>query len=229
MTCCPQGEIGCPSAPPGAGKWRLLPDFSDEFYVEPSGKSVLPLNLSKWNTSVSSWGNWTWSPDNVEVVSVMPNKPLSTTSTIVARTKHSTELPGSFLAITMTYEKHNRSGHTYYYKSGIAKSVLPEGVTYGRFEARIKGASKWPGVCPAFWAWRHGTEHWTEIDFVEMLENHQSVMDIDFSTHVFPPTPGVKSEISNSTHALMSFDPRDEFHVYAMEWNASTLVWWVDG
>eukprot|EP01043_Picozoa_sp_COSAG02_P076622 COSAG02_NODE_16366_length_1089_cov_1.177778_1_plen_119_part_00 len=107
------------------------------------------------------------------------------------------------------------------------KSTVPEGLTYGRFEARIKGADRWPGVCPAWWAWRHGTEHWTELDFVEMQENQASPNDIDFTSHVFPPTPGVgEAELSNSTHKVFPFDPRDSFHTYAMEWNATLLTWY---
>jgi|EP01047_Picozoa_sp_COSAG01_P033392 beta-glucanase (GH16 family) len=36
-------------------------------------------------------------------------------------------------------------------------------------------------------------------------------------------------ELSNSTHTVFDFNPRDAFHIYAMEWNASLLTWWVDG
>ena len=89
------------------------------------------------------------------------------------------------------YEPHQRGGATVPYKSAIMKSTVPAGVKYGRFEARIKGASRWPGVCPAFWAWRHAVGHWTELDFVEMQESTASPKDIDFTSHVFPPTQGV--------------------------------------
>ena len=208
--CCPSGTSGCPSAP-GPG-WSLLQDFSDEFLTDLQGKP-LPINMTRWNTSVDSWGDWTWSQDNVAVV------PASEADSLGS---------GGYLAVTMTYEPHTRDGQQIFYKSGILKSTFPSGVTYGRFEARIKGASRWPGVCPAFWAYRHGDGYWTELDFVEMLENWQNETDIDFTSHVFPPTPGVEEEISNSTHTTFQFDPRDDFHVYAMEWNATQLTWWVD-
>jgi beta-glucanase (GH16 family) len=175
------------------------------------------INTSKWDTNVSSWGQWSWDPKNAKVItSVEPNN------------------ASTYLALTMSYEKHVRAGQTYYYKAGILKSTLPAGVAYGRFEARIKGASRWPGVCPAFWAYRHGSDpsnpYWIELDFAEMLENRNNVKDIDFTSHVFPPTPGIKPpQLSNSTHKVFDFDPRDEFHVYAMEWNSSNLTWWVDG
>jgi beta-glucanase (GH16 family) len=34
--------------------------------------------------------------------------------------------------------------------------------------------------------------------------------------------------VSNSTEKVFDFDPREDFHVYAMEWNSSLLTWWVD-
>ena len=176
---------------------------------------MLPLNTTRWETAPQSWGAWSWDPDNVRVVEAIPGV--------------ENEIPdgSGFAALTMRYEKHQRGGRTYYYKSAIMKSALPSGVSFGRFEARIKGASRWPGVCPAFWAWRRTENYWTEIDFVEMEES-DNPRDIDFTSHVFPPTPGVTKELSNSTHTVFDFDPRDDFHIYAMEWNATMLTWWVD-
>jgi beta-glucanase (GH16 family) len=200
----------------------LVPEFSDEFEATDDGRYImLPVNTTKWATNVTSWGNWTWEPENVKIVA---NVSGMSKATVEGTT-------GSYAALTMTYEEHQRkpNGPTYFYKSAIMKSTLPAGIVYGRFEARIKGASVWPGVCPAFWAWRNGGNYWTELDFVEMTEAIGNVKDIDFTTHVFPPTPGVPKEISNSTHAVFGFDPRDDFHVYVMEWNSSLLTWWVDG
>ena len=237
-TCCPEGSPNCPSSPPG-GPWKLLHEFSDEFpaCTQPWSKcaapNIAPLNLAKWNTSVASWGDWSWDPANVKVIAQLPAEDAvrPTSDAVAAKAAaEAGEIPdySGYAALTMSYEKHVRDGKTYFYKAGIMKSTVPAGVTYGRFEARIKGASRWPGVCPAFWAWRGTGEHWTELDFVEMQENAGSVRDIDFTSHVFPPTPGVKTELSNGTHKLFDFDPRDDFHVYAMEWNATMLTWWVD-
>lgn len=80
----------------------------------------------------------------------------------------------------------------------------------------------------AFWAWRHEKNSWTELDFVEMGEQQKSPKAIDFTSHVFPPTPGVPKQISNSTDVVFGWDPRDDFHVYAMEWNTTLLTWYVD-
>ena len=42
---------------------------------------------------------------------------------------------------------------TFYYRSGAVINQL-RGFGFGYIEARIKGASRWPGVCPAFWLCR---------------------------------------------------------------------------
>ena len=242
VTCCPEGQLGCPSAPPG-GPWRLLPEFSDEFptCTQPWSKcaapAMVPLNTTKWNTSVASWGDWSWDPSLVKVIGPLPT---ADGNAAVGRTAISSssssshalggEIPdhSGYAAITMAYEKHVRDGKTHYYKAGIMKSTVPEGITYGRFEARVKGATRWPGVCPAFWAYRNNGEHWIELDFVEMLEDAATPKDVDFTSHVFPPTPGVPQPIHNGTRKTFAFDPRDDFHVYAMEWNETLLSWWVD-
>jgi len=178
-----------------------LPDFSDEFVVS-------PVNTTRWNTSVASWGTaWSWDPANVRVVN---GTDATTESNGGGAGRNLDGLQGgdgdaaaaSHLAITMTYAPHRRNGMTVPYKSGILQSRLPAGVTYGHFEARIRGASLWPGVCPAFWAYRRGSHYWTELDFVEMLESDATPRDIDFTSHVFPPTPGVPKEISNATRQV---------------------------
>jgi hypothetical protein len=200
IVCCPPGAMACPSSPPQGGgqPWRLRRDLSDEFVAESASK-VAPINLTKWNTSVKSWGDWTWDPQNVRTVAQLPSYDSAIGSSF------SSELPNAsgYAALTMSYEPHQRTGpggaledKTYYYKGAIMKSTVPAGITYGRFEARIRGADRFPGVCPAFWAWRHdaaaaGGAYWTELDFVEMQENLNSAKDIDFTSHVFPPTPGV--------------------------------------
>ena len=183
VTCCPPGEIGCPSSPPG-GPWRLLPDFSDEFPARRDGSGMLPLNTTRWNTSPPSWGEWSWDPENVQVVEKVPDADRALLSP--------SEMPdgSGYAALTMRYDKHQSKGQgntrTLYYKSAIIKSSLPEGVSFGRFEARIKGASRYPGVCPAFWAWRRGESYWTELDFVEMQE--------------ISPTPKPRPNSNQTTH-----------------------------
>jgi hypothetical protein len=181
---------------PPPGNWTLQNEFSDEFDT---------LNLTKWNTSVKSWGSWSWAPENVFVFN-------------------------GNLQLTMSYEEHMcQPGLKCYYRSGIAKSRKPSGIAFGYFEARIKGASRWPGVCPAFWAWRNEASlpapvgYWTELDFVEMQESRSSSRDIDFTWHLFPPTE--PKHLQNSSHQTFAFDPRDDFHIYGAARWTSALRW----
>lgn len=235
ISCCPFGVNGCPSSPENNDKWYLQHDFSDEFQSTKVIGQLMPINRTKWTTNVTSWSNdWSWSNKNVRIVQ-NPNNESSN--------NNNGEVTGSFIALDMTYEPHvNDKNMTVYYNSGILKSMLPRGIQYGRFEARIKGAGRWPGVCPAFWGWRRTSSksikssndesYWIELDFVEMLENKNTVKDIDFTSHVFPPTKGLpnpKKELSNATHWIAPFDPRDDFHIYSMEWNSTLLTWYVDG
>ena len=66
--------------------------------------------------------------------------------TCVQSQNQSIDLVNGMIAITMTFAPHRRDGMTVPYKSGILKSRVPEGIAFGRFEARIRGAHVWPGV-----------------------------------------------------------------------------------
>ena len=63
----------------------------------------------------------------------------------------------------------------------------------GRFEARIKGASLWPGASPAWWAGRQTSSYATELDFVQLQAGNTSADELAFATRVWPPTPGATS------------------------------------
>lgn len=163
----------------------------------------LGLDQKKWNNNVGSWKTWSWKPENVAV-------------------------RDGNLAITMNYLPHQRDGKDIYYTSGIVMSRKP--VLYGYFEARIKGAPLYPGVCPAFWAWRKEKGLWTEIDFVEMTEHHKGPQAIETNTHVFmhPSLPETK-QVHEGRLYNAPWDPREDFHVYGCEWDATEIRWYIDG
>ena len=57
----------------------------------------------------------------------------------------------------MTYEPYTRKGaQQLFYKSGIIRSHRQ--MTYGYYEARIKGCRLFPGACLAFWAYSNGRQ-----------------------------------------------------------------------
>lgn len=162
------------------------------------------LDSAKWDNDVPDWGVWSWEPDNVWV-------------------------SDGNLNLRMDYSEHTRGRWTLYYKTGIVKSKAPP-VRYGYFEARIKAASRYPGVAPAFWGYRQDADEWTEIDFVELTQRRRDVKIVDTNVHVFrqaafPGTLPLQEERSWTA----PWDPRDDFHVYGCEWDEKEIRWYVDG
>jgi beta-glucanase (GH16 family) len=162
------------------------------------------LDHAKWDNDVPDWGVWSWEPGNVWV-------------------------DNGRLNLRMEYGEHRRGAWTLYYKSGIVKSRAPP-VRYGYFEARIKAANRYPGVAPAFWAYRQDADEWTEIDFVELTQRRRDVKIIDTNVHVFKQAKFTGMlPLQEERSWMASWDPRDDFHVYGCEWDRDEIRWYVDG
>ena len=202
----PVSSLGDPQpASDSSGDWVLQPAFSDEF----DGPI---LDLSKWNNDVGDWGTWTWEPDNVDV-------------------------SGGFLYISTQYHGPADCEHDPpippTYTSGIIMSTEPSGIRYGYFEARIKAAPLHPGVSPAFWAFRlewgsSDLTWWTEIDFTELTTCLYQPTCVSISRHV-PAHPNLPEPLYESIAADVGFDPRDDFHVYGVQWDEAEIKWYIDG
>ncbi|MDP4624508.1 MAG: family 16 glycosylhydrolase [Akkermansiaceae bacterium] len=203
-------------------KWVLDERFSDEF-------DSAELNATKWDKNLAPWGDRAWTPENVN------------------------QKDGS-LIIRATHEPHKNRGEDYYYKVGILRSF--EKTTYGYFEARIKGCSKFPGLCPAFWLYSYGNNPedlnpdypkvtYSEIDVVEMLQGvydpgHKRVMgpnyiDCNLHTRIINEEgkeiwrrPNSFPEICRNGWEA-PWDPRDDYHVYAVENTPEKITWFIDG
>jgi beta-glucanase (GH16 family) len=161
------------------------------------------LDTIKWDNDVRDWGVWSWEPENVWV-------------------------KDGHLNVRMQYQEHMRGDKQLYYTSGIIKSRAAP-IRYGYFEARIKAAPRYPGVCPAFWVYRKENKLWTEIDFVELTEQRKGVRLVDTNTHVFyHPQLATGKELHERRTWEAPWDPRDDFHVYACEWTAKEIKWYVD-
>lgn len=199
--------------------WVLDERFSDEF-------DSARVDTSKWTKSLKPWGERAWTPDNVF------------------------QKDGS-LIIRATYEPHRQGKNEYFYKLGIFQSL--EKTTYGYFEARIKGCSRFPGLCPAFWLYSNGKElnpdfpkvTYSEIDIVEMLQggydkdlkgktppNH---LDCNLHTRILDENgkeiwqrPNHLPEICKNSYTA-TWDPRDDFHIYACENTPEKIAWYIDG
>lgn len=218
------------SHPAGMGYWEQKYNRSDEFNDD-------DVNTQKWNNTPENFGVWTWDTNN-------------------------TFITDGKLNIQMTQETHTRrfwdgenkmfvDDFELYYKSGILKSFAT-GV-YGYYEAKIKGASLFPGVSPAFWLYSDGHPYdnmepgsiqYSEIDVVELQqaewtpEHEDDVYDMDHNLHtrianddgktVSWMRPGTHPEECQNKHRA-DFDPRDDFHIYAVENRVDSIIWYVDG
>ncbi|MFG0254421.1 MAG: kappa-carrageenase [Rhodopirellula sp. JB053] len=184
------------------------------------------IDRSKWITDMRPWGERAWSSDNLR-------------------------LNAGSLFIRARYAPHRHRGNEYFYKLGILQSQ--QKTTYGYFEARIKGCSRFPGLCPAFWLYSNGREKnpkypkvtYSEIDIVEMLqgvwdsdkEEFTSPNHIDCNLHTRVLDESGKEVWVRPQHLPevckhefdAPWDPRDEYHVYACENTPEKITWYIDG
>ncbi len=95
---------------------------------------------------------------------------------------------------------------------------------YGRIEARMKLPGKL-GIWPAFWALgaNIGSVGWPasgEIDIMEQINTGSEI----YGTPHWQGTNGGHAEYSGHTTTSIQ-----DYHVYAIEWDANFLRWFVDG
>lgn len=209
----PFGEIG--------GQWMLVESLSDEF-------DGATLDTKKWENNPESWGVWSWQPENAY------------------------QKDGS-IHLQMVQETHKRRNNTLFYKSGIARTHKT--IRYGYFEARVRGCVRYPGACPAFWLHSKGPDNryhakdgqtvtYSEIDVIELQQcewdfeanKYFDVHHIDCNLHATLLIDGKRQWIRPHTHPEMckngfdaSWDPREEYHVYAVKNTKEQITWYIDG
>ncbi|QBG45883.1 glycosyl hydrolase family protein [Verrucomicrobia bacterium S94] len=184
------------------------------------------LDEKKWNRNLRPWGERAWRSENVW------------------QTK-------GRLFIQAKWDPHrDRRGNEYFYTCGIAQSY--EKTTYGYFEASIKGCSRFPGLCPAFWLYSNGREKnpdyphitYSEIDIIEMLQGgfdpvkreKTGPSHMDCNLHTREIIDGKETwrrpqhwpEVCRNVWDA-PWDPRDDFHVYACENTPEKITWYIDG
>ena len=182
------------------------------------------LDPDKWERDLKPWGERAWRADNIWQ-------------------------KNGRVFIQAKYDRHkDKKGNEYFYTSGILRSRTT--TTYGYFEARIKGCSRFPGLCPAFWLYSSGGRNpdyphitYSEIDIVEMLQGTHvrgkgaaGPGHIDLNLHTREMIDGVETwrrpqhwpEVCKNTYDA-PWDPRDGFHVYACENTPEKITWYIDG
>lgn len=186
------------------------------------------VDEDKWEPIPKSWGCWSWERDNVWV-------------------------KDGKLNLQMRQKTHKRKNVELYYTSGIIRSNNK--ITYGYFEARIKGCHTFPGACPAFWLYSHGKEAenqlpehpnlvYSEIDVMEIQQKgflsakskDSGINHIDLNLHTRILVDGkVEWRRPNSLPDLCRrswtapWDPRDDFHIYGAECTPEKVIWYIDG
>lgn len=174
--------------------------FSDEF----DGST---LDLKKWNlmTDGSGGGNW-----ELQYYVAMPDNHFLSDSKLTIRT-----LKKSYLGQQYTSAKLTTQGAF--------------ATTYGWIEARIK-VPKGQGLWPAFWMMPKDSLYgqWPtsgEIDIMEILSGAPN--QLYGTAHYGPAWPNQKQ--LGGQKNLSGVDFSQDFHVFAVNWTADHIDWYVDG
>lgn len=194
-----------PAQPPAAG-WTLV--WSDEFNTA-NGSAPDP---KKWTYDIGGerWGNeelefYTSRPENVQI-------------------------QNGNLVITAIKENFTGAGGiAHNYTSARLKTQNLFSQAYGRFEARIKIPAG-QGMWPAFWMLGDdiATVGWPKCGEIDIMENIGSEPG---SAHgsLHGPSSVAETASETSTFDLPAGQKlSDDFHVYAVEWDASTVKFFVD-
>lgn len=162
------------------------------------------LDLQKWShqTGGGGWGNnelQNYRPENATVAD-------------------------GFLKITAKRE--NLGGNAY--TSSRIRTINKADFTYGRMEARIK-LPYGQGIWPAFWMMPTDDKYggWPksgEIDIMEYIGREPK--KIYGTLHFGPDWPNNKS--TGGSYNAHREDFSKEFHVFAVEWEANEIRWYID-
>ncbi|GGA86213.1 hypothetical protein GCM10011369_30340 [Neiella marina] len=223
----------------GQIRWQQQDNRSDDFE---SGA----LDENKWENAPASLnvGAWTFAKPNAYVND--GKLVIETTQETHSRPFHDSCWDGVAGGSAKTVQRE------LYYKSGAVRSSA-EGV-YGFYEAKIKGVEIFPGLSPAFWLYSDGHPYpdrnepgqyvdYSEIDVVELQQadwrsptDVDDQFDMDHNLHARVeengrivwkrPKPNREAQL---LHYRVPFDPRLDFHTYAVENRPDKITWYVDG
>ena len=201
-----------PTTPTPTGSWTQV--WSDEF----DGAANAPLDTTKWGfdkgdgcaSGICGWGNdeketYTDAPENIALNG-------QGQLMIVAR-RAGPGLNCYYGACRYTSAKINTRGKM---------NAAP-----GRVEARIK-LSSGQGLWPAFWMLGSNfpTTPWPQCGELDVMENHGSNVASTSSAVHGPGYSGATPFVRGFT--LNSGTFADDFHVFAVEWNAVEIQFFVD-
>ena len=185
--------------PQDGSEWQLV--FSDEFNAEDMSQPV----DEKWMRCQRYGATWNrWLSDSKEVI----------------------YLQGGDLVARAIPNPDQASDPVPMITGGI-KSNKRFGFTYGYVEARIK-SNPWTGNFPAFWMMPEdqsaGWPDCGEIDIWETIDSQERSWHTVHSNWTY--------DLGNTNNPKSSFNvatSHDRYHTYGLKWDATTLVWYVDG
>ena len=185
--------------------WELV--WSDEF----NGPDGSPVDSSKW---VSESGGNGWGNDELEYYTTRPENAFQ---------------QGGNLVIKVLQEKYTGAdGVTWDYTSARVKTLGKFTQTYGRFEARIK-IPRGQGIWPAFWMMGNDidTVGWPKGGEIDIMEN---IGKEPGTVHGTIHGPGYSGGKGIGASFALPDDQKfaDDFHVYAVEWSAKAIRFYVD-
>ena len=163
------------------------------------------LDRTNWNFDIGGggWGNAEWEyysdrPENIRIEDGM----------LVIEAREDPTLPG---------------GRPY--SSGRIKTQGLHAWTYGRIEARMK-LPYGQGIWPAFWMLGDNNKGWPASGEIDILEHIGKEPNTIYATVHAPGYSGGNGVGSNLV--VPDGTLKDDFHVYAIEWQENEIRWLFD-
>lgn len=113
------------------------------------------------------------------------------------------------------------------YTSGRIRTMGMHDFLYGKFEARIKVPST-TGIWPAFWMLPTDSPYggWASSGEIDIMESVNTANSMHGTIHYGANWPANQSNGGSFSNGL---DFGDDFYVFAIEWEADQIRWYIDG
>ncbi|ABY34306.1 MAG TPA: glycoside hydrolase family 16 protein [Chloroflexus aurantiacus] len=123
-------------------------------------------------------------------------------------------------------EARNEEYMAWEYTSARIKTHYLQSWTYGRIEARMKLPVGGKGIWPAFWMLGENiaTARWPNCGEIDIMENIGNPTVVYGSVH----GPGYSGGNAITKSFVSAVDLSADFHIYAVEWEADEIRWYVD-
>ncbi|MFI3319028.1 MAG: family 16 glycosylhydrolase [Rikenellaceae bacterium] len=181
------------------------------------------IDRAKWNTPNDAFAAWSFDGKNASI-------------------------EDGNLLLTAQHDIHKRGSKQFYFSSGMLRSKTTR--KYGYYEARVKGADIWPGLCSAFWLYSKvpsylvkpqeaGVVSYNEIDVMElqqiardkrMMACNMHIMTLQKNANGFSNffVKAGKFPKMGKNEFPVKWDPEKDFHIYACENRPDSVVFYID-